>query len=183
VRPACAILLLVLALAASLTPAGCDFGSESEPERAGGEPTVPPAERTEPSPRQGVRSPRQGVRSPEGMLIRGWLQALQRNNYNQAALFFAPGALIDQGVPFRLRSDRAARRFNARLPCRADLVRLKDEGKKVLASFRLRAGPGGQCTGIVRVRFSFRGKRFSEFVQLPGEDERREQERGSGEPI
>ncbi|HEX2416446.1 MAG TPA: hypothetical protein VHJ37_14640 [Thermoleophilaceae bacterium] len=175
-RPARVILLSVLLLAASVAPAGCDFGSESEPERAGGEPTAPPAERTEPSPRQGVRS-------PEGMLIRAWLQALQRNNYNQAALFFAPGALIDQGVPFRLRSDRAARRFNARLPCRADLVRLKDEGEKVLASFRLRAGPGGQCTGVVRVRFSFRGKRFSEFVQLPSEAERPEQERRSGEPI
>ena len=89
-------------------------------------------------------------------------------------MFFGPGALVDQCVPFRLRSDAAARAFNASLPCRADLVALRDEGEEVLASFRLRTGPGGPCRGMVKVRFSFRGQRFAQFRQLPGDDEQRE---------
>ena len=82
------------------------------------------------------------------------------------------GALIDQGIPYRLRDRAAARLWNSGLPCRADLTKVEDEGAKVLASFRLRAGPGGPCAGIVKVRFAFRDGRFSEFVQLPGEEPR-----------
>jgi hypothetical protein len=44
-----------------------------------------------------------------------------------------------------------------------------DEGERVLATFRLRDGPGGSCDGFVRVRFAFRDDRFSEFRQLEQE--------------
>ena len=49
--------------------------------------------------------------------------------------------------PFRLPNSAAARIFNEGLPCHADLIALEDEGAKVLATFRLRAGPGGPCDG------------------------------------
>jgi SnoaL-like domain len=150
VRPARLFALLVLLAAV----AGCDSGSDAE--RSATVPTESP-----------------GLRSSEGRLIRDWLQALNRGDYGRAAGFFAPGALVDQGTPLRLRDRAAARFFNATLPCRADLVKLVDEGRKVLASFSLRAGPGGPCEGMVRVRFRFDGKdRFSEFRQLPGEEDR-----------
>ena len=161
-------LIVLLALVAAL--AGCDSDSGPGSGGEGGEPATPQAERPE-APR------RQGVRSPEGLVIRDWLQALERSDYPRAAMFFVPGALVDQGVPFRLRSDSAARAFNASLPCRADLAALKSEGSKVLASFRLRAGPGGPCRGIVKVRFSFRGQRFAEFRQLPGDDAQQQEPR------
>jgi hypothetical protein len=108
-----------------------------------------------------------GIRSYEGRVIRGWLLALDRQDYTQAAYYFAPNALIDQGRPFRLRTPAAAVEFNALLPCRADLTRLKDEGEKVLATFTLREGPGGPCTGIVRVRYTIREGKFTEWRQLP----------------
>jgi hypothetical protein len=110
-----------------------------------------------------------GTKSDEGVLIRDWLMALERGDYGHAADFFAPGALIDQGIPYRLRNRAAARLFNSGLPCRADLVEVDDEGERVLATFRLRNGPGGSCDGFVKVRFAFRDGRFSEFLQLEQE--------------
>jgi hypothetical protein len=161
---------VIVVLGILLTLVGCDSDSEPSSNSRSGKQTAPRAERPH----------GEGVRSAEGVLIRHWLAALERGDYARAARSFAPGALVDQGVPYRLTSPAAARRFNAALPCRADLVRLKDEGKRSLASFRIRRGPGGPCHGIVRVRLRFRDDHFSEFVQLPGDDD--EQDR-SGEPI
>jgi hypothetical protein len=106
---------------------------------------------------------------PQAREVRDWLEDLNRGDYREAARHFAPNALVDQGIPFRLKTPKAARLFNATLPCQADVVGVKDEGERLLVSFRLRTGPGGPCQGIVRVRFSFEGMRFSEFLQLPGE--------------
>jgi hypothetical protein len=107
-------------------------------------------------------------------VIRGWLLALERQDYTQAAYYFAPNAIIDQGRPFRLRTPSDATAFNAGLPCRADLARLRDEGRTVLATFTLREGPGGPCTGLVKVRYTIREGKFTEWRQLP--NERREPE-------
>lgn len=108
----------------------------------------------------------------EKRVIRGWLLALGRDDYAGAASFFARGALIDQGRPYRLRGEAAARIFNASLPCRADLAGVEDEpGPRSLASFRLREGPGGPCSGIAKVRFTIRSGKFTEWRQLPEEPE------------
>jgi hypothetical protein len=101
-------------------------------------------------------------------LIGDWLQALDAGDYERAATFFAPGAIVDQGRPIRLPGRAAARFFNATLPCRADLVDVDDEpGPEALASFELRAGPGGPCSGTVQVRFTIRAGRFTAWRQLP----------------
>ena len=105
--------------------------------------------------------------SYEERVIRGWLLALERRDYDGAAYYFARGAIIDQGEPYRLKDQSAARAFNASLPCRADLAGARDEGGTVLASFRLRRGPGGRCSGTVRVRFTIRRGKFLEWRQLP----------------
>jgi hypothetical protein len=134
-----------------LAPIGC-AGDEPEPE---------------PEP---LRPPTQRGAAYEERVIRGWLLALGREDYDGAAYYFAPGALIDQGEPYRLRGPSAARIFNASLPCRADLADVEDEpGPRSLASFRLRAGPGGPCSGIVKVRFTIRKGKFTEWRQLPEE--------------
>jgi hypothetical protein len=119
----------------------------------------------------------------EKRVIRGWLLALQRDDYAGAADYFARGALIDQGDPYRLRGPSDARIFNASLPCRADLAGVEDEpGPKSLASFRLRKGPGGPCSGIVKVRFTIREGRFTEWRQLPEEPEGLEPPEEPAEP-
>jgi hypothetical protein len=114
--------------------------------------------------------PRESARQdPQAREVRDWLEDLNRGDYAEAAKHFAPNALVDQGIPFRLKTPKAARLFNATLPCQAEVVEVKHEGERLLVSFRLRTGPGGPCEGVVKVRFSFEGMRFSEFLQLPGE--------------
>ena len=116
--------------------------------------------------------PQAGLRSPEGVMIRDWLLAVKHGDYSHAATFFARGAIIDQGRPYRLRDARAARLFSATLPCHADLIALADEGARVLATFRLLPGPGGACRGRVQVRYTIVRGRFTEWRQLPsGDDE------------
>ena len=107
------------------------------------------------------------LHSYDGRVIRGWLLSLERQDYEQAAYYFAPNALIDQGHPFRLHTKDDAVGFNASLPCRADLIDLKGRGAHVLATFRLREGPGGGCSGLVKVRYTIRKGKFTEWRQLP----------------
>jgi hypothetical protein len=108
------------------------------------------------------------LHSYNGRVIRGWLLALERQDYGQAAYYFAPGALIDQGRrPYRLRTPDQAFGFNASLPCRAELIRLKGGGAHVLATFRLKEGPAGSCSGLVKVRYTIRKGKFTEWRQLP----------------
>jgi hypothetical protein len=132
--------------------AGCSGGDDDDADK---DPLPPPVQR--------------GAEY-EKRVIRGWLLALNRDDYVGAADYFAVGAIIDQGDPFRLPSPAAARIFNAGLPCRADLAGVEDEpGPRSLASFRLREGPGGPCSGIVKVRFTIREGKFTEWRQLPEE--------------
>lgn len=136
---------LALAAVALALLAGCDSSSD------------------EPAPQP---QPREGVRSPEGVMIRDWLMAVAHGDFGQAATFFAPGAIIDQGHPFRLPNAAAARIFNAGLPCHAELIGLEDEGARVLATFRLTPGPGGPCRGRVQVRYTIVDGKFEEWRQL-----------------
>jgi hypothetical protein len=139
VRPLCIVGVLVVLV-------GCNSSSD-EPDR-----TVKP----------------DPLHTYNGRVIRGWLLSLERQDYTQAAYYFAPNALIDQGHPYRLRDRSEAFAFNASLPCRADLIGLKGGGHAhhVLATFRLRKGPGGRCTGLVRVRYTIRKGKFTEWRQL-----------------
>ena len=109
------------------------------------------------------------LHSYNGRVIRGWLLSLERQDYGQAAYYFAPNALIDQGHPYRLKNQSEAFAFNASLPCRADLIRINGGGHAhhVLATFRLRRGPGGRCSGLTRVRYTIRNGKFTEWRQLP----------------
>jgi hypothetical protein len=109
------------------------------------------------------------LHSYNGRVIRGWLLSLERQDYAQAAYYFAPNALIDQGHPYRLKTRSEALQFNASLPCRADLIGMRGGGHAhhVLATFRLRRGPGGKCSGLTRVRYTIENGKFTAWRQLP----------------
>jgi hypothetical protein len=148
---------LVAGLAVLSALAGC-VGEKAD--------ETPTAERASPGAR-GRAAPPGGTGAAEARVVRGWITALNRGDYDAAARFFARDAIVDQGRPIRLRDVRAAKFFNAALPCRADLFGVDDEpGAKALASFRLRAGPGGPCGGIVQVRVTVEGGRFTAWRQL-----------------
>jgi hypothetical protein len=107
------------------------------------------------------------VESPASRLIRDWLMALDHGDYGHAARFFAPGAVIYEGRPFRLDKPGERRFFNATLPCRANLLGVKHERRgRVVATFRLKAGPGGACGGLSRIRYRIERGRFTEYRLL-----------------
>jgi hypothetical protein len=115
-------------------------------------------------------TPRVGGPSPEATAIRNWITVLNAGNPDQAADFFAPGAIVVQGRTARLSTHADAVAFNRSLPCKATVTDIEDEGATVIAAFKLRPGPGSpaSCGGNgVRVRFKFRGGKFSEWRQIP----------------
>ena len=101
--------------------------------------------------------------------IRAWSRELNAGHYQRAADFFIRGVIIDQGVERQLITRAQIVDFNRGLPCRADVTRVVEERLYTLASFRLKRGPGGPCSGTVRVRFAIHDGKFSQFRQLPGQ--------------
>lgn len=106
-------------------------------------------------------------RVDEEQAIRDWIAALNSERYEKAASFFAEDAIVQQTREIRLEDRKDAIAFNRSLPCKADVTDVHDEGKTVIAAFRLRGGPAGGCDGgSVRVRFRFRDGKFVEWRQL-----------------
>jgi hypothetical protein len=102
-------------------------------------------------------------------VIAAWLQALNAHDYAKAASFFARGAIVDQGRALRLPNRAAAIAFNRSLPCRGTLTAVKDEGRTSLGTFDLvsgSGGPGTNCEGFARVRFTIERGRFKQWRQL-----------------
>lgn len=108
-----------------------------------------------------------GGKSSEEEAIRAWSAALNDGDFDEAASFFADGAVVEQLEETRLDDRDAAVAFNRSLPCKAEVTGVEDEGDTLLASFRLRDGPGGPCEGGARVRFRFEDGKFAEWRQLP----------------
>ena len=81
-------------------------------------------------------------------VVRAWSAALDRNDNEQAANLFAPGAKIIQNGEVILATHSDAVRWNAALPCGGRITRLEVRGKdEVLAVFDLDERPGHTCDG------------------------------------
>ncbi len=144
-------LLLAILLAMTLGLAGCSLGDGD------GEESVVP---------NGGGKESESKGDGEAEAIRAWSTALNDEDYEKAASYFAEGAIVEQTEEVRLTDRDAAVAFNRSLPCKADVTDIEDEGDTILAAFRLRRGPGGGCEGGARVRFSFEDGKFSEWRQL-----------------
>ena len=151
-----------LVAGATLMFAGCDTG-ENERERSAG-----------PDARPGPPSrPDRAAEPKEARTIRAWNAALNAGDFEQAASYFAPGAIVEQVLVIRLRSRRDAIRFNKSLPCKSQVTDVADEGRTTLAAFRLQPGRGGGCRGggTARVRFRVQNGKFKEWRQLDEADQ------------
>jgi limonene-1,2-epoxide hydrolase len=79
-------------------------------------------------------------------VVRHWSAALDAYDNEQAASLFAPNIAIVQGDQLsRLRTHVQAVSWNARLPCAAKIVSLKQNGSAVEVTFDLRGGRHRQC--------------------------------------
>jgi len=149
-----------LLVAAALTLAGCSLGD-------GDESSVPEGGREESGRTEPDRSEPRAGEPEEAEAIRAWSAALNEEDYEKAASYFAEDAIVEQAGEARLPDRDAAIAFNRSLPCKAEVTDVKDEGDTVLAAFRLRGGPAGGCDGgTARVRFRFEDDKFSEWRQL-----------------
>jgi hypothetical protein len=86
-----------------------------------------------------------GNADPEDVqVIQDWVTALNHNDINGAATFFALPSVAENGLRFHLRTPGQVRAFNASLPCGAHVVRATSVGRVTTATFRLteRPGPG-----------------------------------------
>ncbi|HZI90298.1 MAG TPA: nuclear transport factor 2 family protein [Thermoleophilaceae bacterium] len=150
----------LLALGVALALGGCSLGDGDDGSDRPGADSSPRAKE-----RQGGGGTRQSE-PDEAAAIRAWSGALNDGDFDRAAAYFAPNAIVEQTQEIRLADRRAAIAFNRSLPCKADVTDVEDEGETVLAAFRLRDGTGGPCDGSARVRFTFRDGKFSEWRQL-----------------
>jgi hypothetical protein len=153
-------LALTTVLALALT--GCSLGGGGD---GGSQASRPTATATGPEAPPG---PRLHGEPPEAAAIRGWSRQLNEGHFDQAASFFARGAIVQQGEVIRLRNRRAAVAFNESLPCRATVTDVQRQGRSIVAAFQLRPGrgPRSSCDSSARVRFRFARGKFTEWRQL-----------------
>jgi len=147
--------LAVLAVAAL---PGCSLGGDSSSSKDSS-----PSASTAPGPGAKPGEPK------EAAIIRGWSQAVSAGRYDKAAAYFARNAIVVQAGPIKLTDRSAAVAFNKSLPCKSVVTDVRDEGKTIVAAFRLikGRGPATSCDGPARVRFTFTGRKFKVWRQLP----------------
>jgi hypothetical protein len=84
-------------------------------------------------------------------VIDRWSKELASGDVAAAAEFFAIPSVAQNGLVYEIADRQDARRFNASLPCGAELVEARPQGELTIATFELieRPGPGkcGEGTG------------------------------------
>ena len=102
--------------------------------------------------------------------VRLWTRALYDGNYDRAASFFAPRAIVQQFGTRVLRNHAEAVAFVRSLTCRASVQSIRrEQAGALLVTFNLGPGARGGCTGggTVRVRFFLRRGLIETWHQLP----------------
>jgi hypothetical protein len=120
-----------------------------------------------------------GVPPDTVRVIKGWADALRSGDVATAARFFhVPSEFSGgSGPPLALRSLADAEQANAALPCGAQFLSAKPEGRYVNALFRLgnrsgRGGRGGCGSGVgqtARVNFVIRDGHILVWLRAPDE--------------
>jgi hypothetical protein len=115
-------------------------------------------------PSQAKPAPRPG----DEKVIRGWNRAVNAGDYERAASYFAPKAVVTQDYVLQFPNHRIAVEWNSGLPCRADITFIRPERATSLAGFHLRKGPRGGCKGggSAQVRFTIRNGLIQRWQQL-----------------
>jgi hypothetical protein len=78
-------------------------------------------------------------------VVRGWSEAVNRNDNAAAAAFFAPGAIARQSQEYQLVDAEVATLWNDGLPCAGTVVDLRMVDVAVVATFVLGQRPEHQC--------------------------------------
>jgi hypothetical protein len=99
-------------------------------------------------------------------VIRAWAMAVRHHDYKQAEALFAVPSIIDNGKRIRVSRRAEVDVFDRTLPCGAVVTGTAPSGPdRVLATFKLVAGPGGPCKGKAQVRFRIEKGHITEWVR------------------
>jgi hypothetical protein len=169
----------VLAVAIATAAGGCGWSS-SHRTSSSQNAAAPPAQEHAPiQPESDLaipgRVPRKGTGPPDPRarrVIRAWLDALNHDDIERAASYFALPSKFQNGTPV-LTVDSQLERIavNVALPCGARAIEMRGAGRFTIVTFRLTHRPGGDCgqgaghraRGAIRVA---RG-RIVEWYRLP----------------
>jgi hypothetical protein len=105
-------------------------------------------------------------------VIEGWVGALAQGDVDGAADYFALPSVVQNATPeLTLRSRADVLAFNRSLPCGAKLVKARPLGRVIVATFRLRERPGGDCGSgvglLARTAFVIRDGKIVQWRRLP----------------
>lgn len=171
----------VLAVAVVAAAAGCGSSSPQHPSGSQrGATAAPPAQEHAPiKPQSDLAIPRRVPREATGpsdrgarRVIRAWLDALDHDDIERAASYFALPSKFQNGTPvLHLDSEQERIAVNVALPCGAKATEMRGAGPFTIVTFRLIDRPGGACgqavggkaRGAIRIA---RGK-IVEWYRLP----------------
>jgi predicted small lipoprotein YifL len=165
-RAAAAAAVVVAALLAGCGAQGPDYRLKTPPPAVGAAPVQTPV----PLGAGGPHDPSQRDAERLRPVIAGWAAALRRGDAERAAGYFAIPTIVAQSETVELQTRDQIRKFNDGLPCGARLVAVRHDGRYVVGTFRLTERTGRQCAAageLVRVAFVIRGRRFTEWRQVP----------------
>jgi hypothetical protein len=171
----------VLAVAVVAAAAGC---GSSSPQHASGSQrattAAPPAQEHAPiKPQSDLAIPRRVPREATGpsdprarRVIRAWLEALDHNDIERAASYFALPSKFQNGTPvLHLDSEQERIAVNVALPCGAKATEMRGAGPFTIVTFRLTDRPGGECGqavgGKARGAIRIARGRIVEWYRLP----------------
>ncbi len=80
-------------------------------------------------------------------VIDQWARTLAGGDVDAAADFFAIPSVAENGILLEIEEEADARKFNAALPCGAELIRAETQGKFTTATFELTERPGAGVCG------------------------------------
>src|SRR5690242_5122638 len=120
------------------------------------------------------RPAKPAARPGDEKVIRGWNKAINSGNYEKAASYFAPKAVVTQDYVLQFPNHKIAVEWNSGLPCKADITFIRPEATTSIAGFHLREGPHGGCKGggSAQVRFTIRNgliRRWQQILNPPGQ--------------
>jgi hypothetical protein len=155
-----------VALLAGCGGQGPDYTLKTPPPEVGGVPVETPAPRGASGPHDPSQRDAERLRP----VLAGWAAAVRRGDAERAAGYFAIPTIVAQSQTVELQTRDQVRKFNDGLPCGARLIGVTHDGRYVVGTFRLTERTGKQCSAageLVRVAFVIRGRRFTEWRQIP----------------
>jgi hypothetical protein len=103
-------------------------------------------------------------------VLRGWSAALRSDRNRRAARYFALPTIVAQGQVLTLETPAQVKAFNNALPCGTRLLRVREQGRFLVGTFRLTRRPSHRCDSrgdVIRLAFVLHDRKIAEWRAVP----------------